>query len=847
MNRPMFKTLGRWFPRQCGQGRPVAAASRATRRLQLEWLEDRTVPATFDVTNTADILNQAGTLRNAIQQANSNGQGNTISILTPGTYAITLTGTPNESDNAAGEFAINLTAGQTLTISNDSGGAVVIDAQGNSRVFDINPSNTALATPSSVTFKGNSGGLTITNGQAADALDATGDGGDIRAQGAVDLTLNNVTVSNGSGGEFGGGISMTNTVSTPWMLTLNNSTVRNNHVRDNGGGINEEGSGTVVLNNSFITGNSAENNGGGVYLFAINAASANLNVTGTYIAGNFAGGLGGGIANSGNGLVTITQSTLEGNFADNDGGGFDDSENLGGLLIANSLFLDNSTGGHGGAIAYGGPGSGGTQPLISNTQIQGNFAHNDGGGLYFAQNSNGANLTANVAYTIQNSTIADNTTNGDDGGGGIQLTTNPAQANGFTTAITLVNSTLAGNTASANGAGIDFDSGFTGSLKLQFDTITGNLADFGGGLNLAGAAGSTLSIQNTIVANNSATAAAHGPDVFVAANGGVKVTDLGNNRIGLAGAGNGNSVFNGPNDLFGPFTDLVAGLTNNGGPTVGSTGHALTLWTEALPPNSPARNKGLAIAGITTDERGDPDATPPDVGAFQFQNADLTLTITAPPTLGLGSSTLTVTVNNTSANALPADNGTVVVTLPAGLTAASGGQTQTFTLGAIAANQSQSFALPVNATQTGAQTVSAFLTSPDANDSPVAKTVTVTVSSTTPTPPSAPTPQGQLLVFGLGIDNGQVVLLFVDQAGQVFDESFSFANFFTPNPANATLLNSDLVFQNLQPTTITGSPGLLGNILDASNNAIVMTTVPLNFISSAALNDIIHALQQPGA
>jgi hypothetical protein len=115
----MFMRLGRWFQHQCRQSRPRT-------RLRVEWLEDRVVPATFNVTNTADILNQAGTLRNAIQQANTNGQAdNTINILTPGTYAITLTGTPNESDNAAGEFAINVQSGGSLTINNQSGGAVL--------------------------------------------------------------------------------------------------------------------------------------------------------------------------------------------------------------------------------------------------------------------------------------------------------------------------------------------------------------------------------------------------------------------------------------------------------------------------------------------------------------------------------------------------------------------------------------------------------------------------------------------------------------------------------------------------------------------------------------------------
>jgi len=83
----------------------------------------------------------------------------------------------------------------------------------------------------------------------------------------------------------------------------------------------------------------------------------------------------------------------------------------------------------------------------------------------------------------------------------------------------------------------------------------------------------------------------------------------------------------------------------------------------------------------------------------------------------------------------------------------------------------------------------------------------------------------------VGIVNGQLVWLYVDQAGQVFDETLNlnnpFTNFFTPNPANATFINTQLVFSNvqLQSSTIFGSPGILGNVLDANNNAFLMTTV----------------------
>ncbi len=93
----MFMSLGRWFQRQCRQTRIVRTMARRPRtRLQVEWLEDRVVPATFDVTTLADGVGP-GTLRNAIQQANTNGQAdNTINLTLAGTYALTLTPTNNQ-------------------------------------------------------------------------------------------------------------------------------------------------------------------------------------------------------------------------------------------------------------------------------------------------------------------------------------------------------------------------------------------------------------------------------------------------------------------------------------------------------------------------------------------------------------------------------------------------------------------------------------------------------------------------------------------------------------------------------------------------------------------------------
>ena len=93
-----------------------------------------------------------------------------------------------------------------------------------------------------------------------------------------------------------------------------------------------------------------------------------------------------------------------------------------------------------------------------------------------------------------------------------------------------------------------------------------------------------------------------GPDAFGT------FTSQGNNLIGET---DGSSGWVG-SDLTGtstpPLNPLLAPLGNYGGPT----------QTMALLPGSPAIGAGIAVAGLITDQRGQPaDLPSPDIGAYQ--------------------------------------------------------------------------------------------------------------------------------------------------------------------------------------------------------------------------------------
>jgi hypothetical protein len=174
---------------------------------------------------------------------------------------------------------------------------------------------------------------------------------------------------------------------------------------------------------------------------------------------------------------------------------------------------------------------------------------------------------------------------------------------------TLTNDTFTNN-ASGNLGGAIFNQA-TGDLKLFYVTINGNTAEAsGGGILFAGAG--TLSLVDSFIAGDSAPV---GPDVFTLM--GHPVNDQGNNLVGnLSGAtGFGAGTLTG-NPNLGP-------LENNGGFFAGAPSVQQVVQTEALLPGSPAFAKGVALVGITTDERGFPRPgggnTNPSIGAYEPQ------------------------------------------------------------------------------------------------------------------------------------------------------------------------------------------------------------------------------------
>ena len=277
--------------------------------------------------------------------------------------------------------------------------------------------------------------------------------------------------------------------------------------------------------------------------------------------------------------VTISDVTIQDGNVTSDGGGI---LNEGTLTLTNSTVSGNTTTQSGGGIFQ----SGGSVEL-TDTTVDGNTASLRGGGI---ENKGGA-------LTVTRSTFSNNST-GFNGGGIFQ--------ENASSSVELINSTISGNEAQFGG-GLQ-NSG--GALIATNSTITNNTAtesSGGGGIRTFNTFGGTTTLVNSIVARNVSGGDCNQANVSHGHN-----LDS-DGTCGLGGTGDLSNV-----------DPKLGTLEDNGGPT----------FTHALLEGSPAIDAGDDSICSNTDQR---DFFRPffagacDIGAYEF-GALPPLTGPPPPT-----------------------------------------------------------------------------------------------------------------------------------------------------------------------------------------------------------------------
>jgi CSLREA domain-containing protein len=350
----MFDSL--W--KKCGQLWTSRAARRRSPqpdrqrcRPQLEQLAERSTPAIFTVTTTADsAVGSAVSLREAIQMANATAGQDTI------TFAADLAGKQ-----------ITLAHGQ-LNITDDliiKGPAqrITIDAEDQSRIFGVH-----RAGDSPITIRINN--LRLIDGRA--------DSGGAILNGE-NLTLNNVILASNvaTGAHFNGGGAVLNRGN----LTLRDCALRQNQGREGGAIKNDEGQ--VTLIRTALTGNTAANGG------AIDSRDGRVTLDLASLTHNSAASTGGAIFVRG-GPLTVTDSTLSGNVGNSFGGAV--AVFNGTAEFFSSTLANNRTDSFGSAI----------RGLDSALTLTNSTVANNSGAAFFS----GAIDIRGGSLTLRNSTVA---------------------------------------------------------------------------------------------------------------------------------------------------------------------------------------------------------------------------------------------------------------------------------------------------------------------------------------------------------------------------------------------------------------------------------------------------------
>jgi hypothetical protein len=428
--------------------------------------------ATFTVTNTND--SGAGSLRQAILDANAAAGEDTITFSTSGT--ITLT---------SGQLEVT----DDLTITGPGASSLAISGNDSSRVLKVAPSIGNSMSNFTLT------GITIRDGNATgDGVYDDGNGGGLYAVGDIDnVTIDSAVVTDNTAADGGAGVFLEIGFGD---ATITDTSITNNSASGYAGGLYIGEVEDFSLTGTTITNNSSVSGGGGITIYE----TRNSIIKTSTISDNFTEEDGGGIwvALDDGHYLEVVDSVISDNVANDDGGGvhiyFDDGDNYSeAVVIERTLISGNTATDYGGGINVYADDAG-SKVVIKSSVIRDNAAY-EGGGINFYTDDDGV-------LEVIDSTISYNTAIDD--GGGIAFYSD----DGY---LRVINSTISHNTAGPEGSGGGIHVEETDDATVIYNsTIVFNYAgEDGGGVYIEDG---DLVVKNSIISENT-TGSAGGSDV----------------------------------------------------------------------------------------------------------------------------------------------------------------------------------------------------------------------------------------------------------------------------------------------------------------------------------------------
>ncbi|MCP4167405.1 MAG: right-handed parallel beta-helix repeat-containing protein, partial [Chloroflexi bacterium] len=275
--------------------------------------------------------------------------------------------------NAAGTFTITIDADITLT-----GDTTAIDTDGADEIIIDGKNNTV---------DGDSKGLVFA------------------VEGGSIASFKAITITNGLGRSYGGGILVRGNST---VVTITDSIISHNEAPSGGGGLHVDYGSKTVVENSTISHNKSKY-GGGIWVHSDGGVEfTDLTITNSTIYSNVATNIGGGLLVALDGTVSVDNSTFSENKAPF-GGAIFTQDSGSEVTITNSTISANSVhpshpslvGGLGGGVLV----TSDSKMMIENSTVTGNIAHPTDGG---DGGVGGGIFEVDAELAITNSTISDN-------------------------------------------------------------------------------------------------------------------------------------------------------------------------------------------------------------------------------------------------------------------------------------------------------------------------------------------------------------------------------------------------------------------------------------------------------